>query len=251
MHTCPPAQGPQGQASGQEHSRGWVPAALCPPRSSLAHSRGLSALAPGAVPVPMFHQATLPEWSFTADRAEVRAERAVAWPADLCPRVLRGHSPCSAGRASKTAGTSGTSAAGRSPRRSGSCQGLWTHTGLWVGWRGPGEGCHARRPSRCGSMSSNVCGRVRLWPHGLCPPGASVCGILQARTLEGVAMLSSRGSIFPTQGSNPCLLHWQVGSLPLSHLGRHYPRSPEVKFLSLLCGMATIEPSFHLVHPDP
>ena len=28
--------------------------------------------------------------------------------------------------------------------------------------------------------------------------------------------------IFPTQGSNPhllCLLHWQVGSLPLSHLG--------------------------------
>ena len=25
--------------------------------------------------------------------------------------------------------------------------------------------------------------------------------------------------IFPTQGSNPCLLHWQAGSLPLSHLG--------------------------------
>ena len=25
--------------------------------------------------------------------------------------------------------------------------------------------------------------------------------------------------IFPTQGSNPCLLHWQVGSLPLSHQG--------------------------------
>ena len=23
--------------------------------------------------------------------------------------------------------------------------------------------------------------------------------------------------IFPTQGSNPCLLHWQVNSLPLSH----------------------------------
>ena len=22
---------------------------------------------------------------------------------------------------------------------------------------------------------------------------------------------------FPNQGSNPCLLHWQVGSLPLSH----------------------------------
>ena len=25
--------------------------------------------------------------------------------------------------------------------------------------------------------------------------------------------------IFPTRGSNPHLLHWQVGSLPLSHLG--------------------------------
>ena len=25
--------------------------------------------------------------------------------------------------------------------------------------------------------------------------------------------------IFLTWGSNPCLLHWQVGSLPLSHLG--------------------------------
>ena len=25
--------------------------------------------------------------------------------------------------------------------------------------------------------------------------------------------------IFPTQGSNPHLLHWQAGSLPLSHLG--------------------------------
>ena len=25
--------------------------------------------------------------------------------------------------------------------------------------------------------------------------------------------------IFPTQGLNPCLLHWQAGSLPLSHQG--------------------------------
>ena len=26
--------------------------------------------------------------------------------------------------------------------------------------------------------------------------------------------------IFPSQGSNPCLLHWQADSLPLSHQGR-------------------------------
>ena len=28
--------------------------------------------------------------------------------------------------------------------------------------------------------------------------------------------------IFPTQGSNLCLVHWQVGSLPLSHQGGIY-----------------------------
>ena len=38
------------------------------------------------------------------------------------------------------------------------------------------------------------------------------------RILEWVAISFSRG-IFPTQGSNLCLLHWQTGSLPLSHQG--------------------------------
>ena len=47
------------------------------------------------------------------------------------------------------------------------------------------------------------------------PPGFSVHGISQARIpchflLQG---------IFPTQRLNPCLLHWWVDSLPLSHLG--------------------------------
>ena len=37
------------------------------------------------------------------------------------------------------------------------------------------------------------------------PPGSSVHGILQARILEWVAMPSSKG-IFPTQGSNLCLM---------------------------------------------
>ena len=46
-----------------------------------------------------------------------------------------------------------------------------------------------------------------LWDHvDYSPPGSSVHGILHARTLEWVAMPSSRG-IFPTQGSNPGLLH--------------------------------------------
>ena len=53
------------------------------------------------------------------------------------------------------------------------------------------------------------------------PPGSSVHGILQARTLEWVAMLSSRGSSL-FRGLNLhllCLLYWKVGSLPLAPLG--------------------------------
>ena len=49
--------------------------------------------------------------------------------------------------------------------------------------------------------------------------GSSVHGISQARILEWVAISFSRG-IFPTQGSNPHLLHWQAGSLPLRHQRR-------------------------------
>ena len=55
------------------------------------------------------------------------------------------------------------------------------------------------------------------------PPGSSVHGISQARILEWVAFPSS-GDL-PTQEFNLCLLHllhWQAGSLPLSH-----QRSPE------------------------
>ena len=50
-------------------------------------------------------------------------------------------------------------------------------------------------------------------------PGSSVHEILQARILEWVATLSSRG-IFPTQGSNPGLLHCRCFLYHLSHWGR-------------------------------
>ena len=53
------------------------------------------------------------------------------------------------------------------------------------------------------------------------PPGSSVHGIFQARTLEWVAISLLHG-IFLIQGSNPripYLLHWQAVSLPLSPLG--------------------------------
>ena len=58
-------------------------------------------------------------------------------------------------------------------------------------------------------------------PSDCSPPGSSVHGITQARTLEcGCHALLQ--AIFLTQGLNPRLLHllhWQVDSLPLSHLG--------------------------------
>ena len=57
-------------------------------------------------------------------------------------------------------------------------------------------------------------------PMDCSPPGSFVHGMSQATMLEWVAISFSRG-IFWTQGSNPCLLHWQVGSLPLSQGGRY------------------------------
>ena len=57
-------------------------------------------------------------------------------------------------------------------------------------------------------------------PAGCVPPGSSVDGILQTRTLEWVAIPFSR-EILLTQGPNPHLLHWQMDSLPLSHQGSH------------------------------
>ena len=50
------------------------------------------------------------------------------------------------------------------------------------------------------------------------PPGSSVHGISQARILERVCHVLLQG-IFLIQGSNPRLLHWQVDSLSLNHLG--------------------------------
>ena len=48
-------------------------------------------------------------------------------------------------------------------------------------------------------------------------PGSSVHGILQARIQEWVTMPSSRGSFWPRDRTCvSCLLHWQMGSLPLA-----------------------------------
>ena len=59
-------------------------------------------------------------------------------------------------------------------------------------------------------------------PMDCSPPGSSVHGIFQARVLEWVAISFSRGSFWPRDRWNLCLLHlshWQAGSSPLWRLG--------------------------------
>ena len=76
----------------------------------------------------------------------------------------------------------------------------------------------------------SLCVCVCLWVAQSCPtlcdpincslPGSSVHGILQARILKAGCHFLFQG-IFPTQGSNPLFLQWQVDFLPLCHLGRY------------------------------
>ena len=56
------------------------------------------------------------------------------------------------------------------------------------------------------------------------PPNSSVHGIFQARILEWVAIFLLQG-IFLTQGSNTCLQHWQVDSLPTEPSGKPVGRN--------------------------
>ena len=84
---------------------------------------------------------------------------------------------------------------------------LYKHPTCLLAFALPKRACtHAKSLQSCSTLCD---------PMDCSPPGSSVHAVLQARILEWVAMASSRG-IFPTQGSNPRLLHllhWQVGSL--------------------------------------
>ena len=70
---------------------------------------------------------------------------------------------------------------------------------------------------------------LQLWQHMgsvIVAPGLwSTGSIVVAHWLS----CSTACGIVPDQGSNPCLLHWQVDSLPLSHQG-----SPEIHILTVL-----------------
>ena len=74
-------------------------------------------------------------------------------------------------------------------------------------------------------------------PVDCSPPGSSVHGVLQAGILEWVAMPLLQGIlIFPTQGSNPGLLHWQADSLPSGPRGEPWAGGFTSLHLSLLMG---------------
>ena len=84
------------------------------------------------------------------------------------------------------------------------------------------------------------------------PPDSSVHGILQARILECVAIPFSR-RIFPTQGSNPRLLHllhWQADSLPLAPPGKPdmkhtIPQKSEKRQLRFMGLVGKVVEGFH------
>ena len=70
----------------------------------------------------------------------------------------------------------------------------------------------------CGQSCPTLCN-----PMDYSPPGSSVCGIFHSRILECCHFLLQR--IFLNQGLSPhllCLLHCQVDSLPLGHLGSRW-----------------------------
>ena len=69
-------------------------------------------------------------------------------------------------------------------------------------------------------VQSLSCARLFCNPMDYSLPGSSVKGIFQAGIFEWIAMPSSRGSSLPRdQTYISCFLHWQMSSLPLSHLG--------------------------------
>ena len=75
-----------------------------------------------------------------------------------------------------------------------------------------------------GGHSSSRCAGLSLsWPLLLQSTGSRHAG--SVIVAHGPSCSAACG-IFPDQGSNPCLLHWQTDSQPLRHQG-----SPQVPFL--------------------
>ena len=79
---------------------------------------------------------------------------------------------------------------------------------------------HIQHSPLCVCLFAQSC-LILCDPMDCSPPGYSVCGILQARILEWVAM-PFPGDL-PNPGIEPVslmFLHWQAGSLPLVAPGK-------------------------------
>ena len=92
------------------------------------------------------------------------------------------------------------------------------------------------------ALSSSVMSDF-LWPHELYPIRLLCPWNFPGKNTEVGCNFFFQG-IFPTQGSNPCLLHllhWQIDSLPLSHMGS--PRTshpPHQKLVTTLYSLLFI-----------
>ena len=113
----------------------------------------------------------------------------------------------------------------------------------------PNPGIEPRSPAlQADFLPSELPGKPTLVPHKvtvaqlcwtLCDPiDYTVHGFLQARILEWVAFLFLLQEIFPTQGSNPSLLHCRRILYQLSHKG-----SPRIlKWVSYPFSKGTFQP---------
>ena len=68
-------------------------------------------------------------------------------------------------------------------------------------------------------------------PMDCSPPGSSVWDFPAKNIGVGCHFLLQ--GIILTEGSNPCLLHWQVGSLPLSQQGNPHTVSRVLEIKSI------------------
>ena len=87
----------------------------------------------------------------------------------------------------------------------------WLCSGMWMG-----EGAGPGRGGPCCSVTSDV---SNSFPHYrlYSPPGSSVHGVSPGNNI-GVGCPPLLHGIFPTQGSNPCLLHCRQIVYPLGKL---------------------------------
>ena len=83
------------------------------------------------------------------------------------------------------------------------------------------------RASTCG-LCAQAC-LTLLGPHGLWPTGSSVHEDSPGKN-TGVGCPFLLQGIFPTQGLNPSLLHWQTDSLPLAPPGKPLITFSSVQF---------------------